>query len=613
MNPLMNLVITPLKKITALLLSVSLFALTLFLFSPATIYLGNFMEFSSLFPESLLFFLIVSLALILILSAILLSFWKHERGLRIAVSLLVTFSILLWLQGNIIRWQYGVLNGRDIPWDDLLRYGIIDSAIWILLLSFSVIKADLVFRIARLLSGALIAVQILTVALAWFQMPKDQAFKQQDKPADTLFLFSQHTNVIIIVLDTFQSDIFQDIVKSDADLRSSFDGFTYFRNSLAGSDATSVSLPNMLTATSYDNSMPYLEYVKKAYLENSLPKTLTDYGFSIDVYPIYDYMIYKDYSGVASSGKRLRDWEAFFKEQASIADLALFRDLPHFVKRLVYNNQKWFASALLERYLDARAGAAAKGQGQPESAEISAMKYYAEYVNSKKSIRKNWDATFINRMIPASGTMKGVDAFKFYHLNGVHLQLVLNEALEYGFMEPSREGIQRQGTGILKIASMMLDRLKQLKVYDNSLIFIVGDHGSGLSVASINPTPEGETLNARGVYKGFFENFKSAAIPLILVKKVNSRGALKTSDAPVSLSDIPETVAGELGLDTHFPGESMFSVQENQSRQRIYRAFYGPQEDVQYFAPLWEYAVNGFSWDDTSWRETGNVWYPKGN
>ena len=42
-----------------------------------------------------------------------------------------------------------------------------------------------------------------------------------------------------------------------------------------------------------------------------------------------------------------------------------------------------------------------------------------------------------------------------------------------------------------------------------------------------------------------------------------------------------------------FPGRSMFRVKENEERERIYRAFVGPQEDVEYLAPLYEYAVNG--------------------
>jgi hypothetical protein len=86
---------------------------------------------------------------------------------------------------------------------------------------------------------------------------------------------------------------------------------------------------------------------------------------------------------------------------------------------------------------------------------------------------------------------------------------------------------------------------------------------------------------------------------------------LVTSDAPVILGDIPRTVVEELGLEADFPGSSLFSVQEGDPRERIYRAFIGPQvEGIEFLAPLYEYAVDGHSWDDTSWRETGNIYYP---
>jgi len=90
---------------------------------------------------------------------------------------------------------------------------------------------------------------------------------------------------------------------------------------------------------------------------------------------------------------------------------------------------------------------------------------------------------------------------------------------------------------------------------------------------------------------------------------MNARGELRVSDAPVCLGDIPRTVVEELGIEASFPGRSMFTVGEAERRERIYRAFVGSQVDPVYLAPLYEYAVDGFSWDDTSWRETGNVFY----
>jgi hypothetical protein len=598
------------KKNTAtIFLSVSLFVLSLFLFTPARIYIGNFMEFTFPFHESMLFFLAVSLALILIVSTVVLLVSRHQKTGRIIVSMLTVSAFLMWLQGNILAWQYGVLDGKDIEWDTFINYGIIDSVLWTALIALAIFKADLVFRISRFMSIVLILIQLISVSVIWISMPKDQSFKQQESNTDTLHLYSKHINVIVLVLDTFQSDIFQDIVMENADLKASFDGFTYFRNSLAGSDGTVVSIPSMLTASNYDNSVPFLDFVKTSFLENSLPKTLKEYGFSVDLLPMLKYSVYNDFSGIAYSGKKLRDWNAFLEKQAYIADLSLFRSVPQFMKESVYNHQRWFITGLAEEYLSADSSVGAFKDGEQETPGSYNLKYSIELENSKKLLPKHWDARFLNTMVSTSGILENTDVFKFIHLSGIHLQLRMNEDLLYEVLDPSRANMKRQGTGVLKMAAIYLERLKQMGVYDNSLIFIVGDHGSGVAGATINVSPYGENFNKSGPYQGNFQTFKASGIPLILVKRIDSTGALRTSDAPVSLGDIPQTVVEELGLEAEFPGKSMFLVEENEERERIYRAFVGPQKDVEYLAPIIEYSVNGFSWDDTSWRETGNIYY----
>ncbi|OHD69689.1 MAG: hypothetical protein A2177_00465 [Spirochaetes bacterium RBG_13_68_11] len=597
------------KRSLPILVSVSSFVLTLFLFTPARIFIGNFMEFSCLFHESMLFFLVVSLGLMLVLFTVAYGVSRRETTCRTVVSMLTASAFAMWVQGNLFLWPYGVLNGTDIEWDALLYFGFIDAAFWSIVVTFSILKADLVFRFSRLMSLVLIVVQLLSVTWSWISMPKDQSFKQQESSADTLFLFSKHVNVIVLILDTFQSDFFQDIVADDADLRAQFDGFTYFRNALTGSDGTIVSVPNMLTASNYDNTVPYLEFVKNSFLENSLPKTLKEYSFSVDFDPMLKYTVYTDLSGMPSSGRKLKDWDAFYREQALIADLTLFRNVPHFMKESIYNHQRWFFSDLLERRRDAGNTGGASRDGGQGSSESSSLTYARELENLKVFNDRNRDPRFIETFLRSSGVMENTDAFKFYHLKGIHLPLIMNENLDYEEMQPFRINMLRQGTGILKMAATLLERLKQLKVYDNSLIFIVGDHGSGVGDAKINVTPYGNNFNTRGPYKDNFQSFKAIGIPLILVKRMHATGELRTSDAPVSLGDIPQTVAEELGLEASFPGESMFRVEENEDRERIYRAFVGPQEDVEYLAPLYEYAVRGFSWDDTSWRETGNIYY----
>jgi hypothetical protein len=598
------------RRWSHILVSVAAFVLTLFLFTPARIFIGNFMEFTSLFPESMLVFLAASLAMIVVLFAVLLALSWRAKACRTIVAALSASAFLMWFQATVFLWPYGVLNGRDIPWNDMMRYGFIDGAFWAAVLAFALMRDDLVFRVSRLLGTVLVVVQLLSVGWSWIGMPKDQSFKQQQTETDTLYRFSKHVNVIVMVLDTLQSDFFQDIIRGDAELAASFEGFTYFRNALTSSDGTIGSVPNMLTGTCYDNSQPYLEYVKGAFLGNSLPKTLTEYGFAVDLHPMIWYSVYSDFSGIAPTGRRLRNWDAFWKEQAFIADLALFRCVPHFAKEYVYHGQRWFLTGIVERRLDARHPYVPPNGGGGTSPASPAPKYAREFDNLTVLLNKNRDPQFIDAMLRTSATMERTDAFKFYHLKGIHLPLFMDENCAYDEnMEAVREDMLRQGTGILKIAAMFLEKLKQLGVYDQSLIFIVGDHGSGVGKAKINVTPYANRFNTRSPYKGNFPSFKAAGIPMILAKRMNATGELKVSDAPVWLGDIPQTVVEELGLEASFPGRSMFTVGEDEHRQRIYRAFVGSQVDPVYLAPLYEYAVDGFSWDDTSWRETGNIYY----
>jgi hypothetical protein len=601
---------TPLKgKYSSILVSVAALATTVLLFTPARIYLGNFMEFTSLFPESMRVFLAASLAAgVALLVVVLLLSLSRVAG-RITVSMLTALVVLAWLQGNILVWDYGVLNGREIDWNALARYGTIDALVWVGVLTFAVAGSRLVYRASRWVCLALVVVQLASVGQLWIATPKDQGFKQQQSATDTLFQYSDHVNVVVLVIDTFQSDLFPDILRQHSDLEAAFDGFTYFRNALTGSDGTIVSVPIMLTTNAYDNSVPYLEYVKSSFLGNSLPKTLREYGFAVDLFPLLGYTVYSDFSGLPFGGKKLRDEKAFAREQALLADLALFRSAPQPLKRLIYNRQHWLVAVLLEDWLDRRDAGGAPAEAPGVTADASTLKYAKELENMQILVNKNRDPKFIMNMIGQSEPMRGQDAFKFIHLKGLHLPLIMNEDLDYEEMEPYRDNMLRQGAGMLKIAATFLERLERLGVYDESLIFIVGDHGSGVADAKINPTAVGDRLNKGGPYPSNFRSFKAAGIPLVLVKRINARGALATSTAPVCLGDIPRTVVDELGLEAEFPGRSMFAVAEGEPRERIYRAFIGPQLDVEYLAPLLEYAVDGDSWDDTSWRETGNVYY----
>ncbi|NIO41950.1 MAG: hypothetical protein GTO41_18345, partial [Burkholderiales bacterium] len=49
-------------------------------------------------------------------------------------AVLAGLAVLVWLQGNILVWDYGVLDGRNIDWISGAWRGVLDIAIWCLVL-----------------------------------------------------------------------------------------------------------------------------------------------------------------------------------------------------------------------------------------------------------------------------------------------------------------------------------------------------------------------------------------------------------------------------------------------------------------------------------------------
>jgi len=95
----------------------------------------------------------------------------------------------------------------------------------------------------------------------------------------------------------------------------------------------------------------------------------------------------------------------------------------------------------------------------------------------------------------------------------------------------------------------------------------------------------------------------------VLFKRPGDAGPLRLSDVPVTLADVPRTVMEALSLSAEFPGTSMFSPDIPPRRTRRV-LFYPPDQlnlAAEYFPPLREFQVSGFSWLQESWRQTGRV------
>jgi hypothetical protein len=120
------------------------FSLTLFFFGPAQIIFTNINEFHFSVAGILCF--LIGLALVGMQSGMLLLTIMPKTISDKILTFLLAVAVLLWLQGNILVWDYGLMDGHDILWGEKTFLGLIDTTVWILLL-------------------ALIAAQVLTLLI----------------------------------------------------------------------------------------------------------------------------------------------------------------------------------------------------------------------------------------------------------------------------------------------------------------------------------------------------------------------------------------------------------------------------------------------------------------
>jgi hypothetical protein len=559
------------EKVKITLMVSALFSITLLFFAPSHSYVYNLFEYSYTYIQLLPFFLVVCVFSILVVAAVLFTYGAVADYRRLA-SLLFAVSLLLWLQGNIFVFDYGIFNGRDLDWENNRLYGIAEIIIWTLCAVFAFMRPAVILRALPVGSMALIFIQSVSLAILLVQAP-GVVWERDRADSEAQFSFSSGKNVVILVLDTFQSDIFMEIVYKDKKHGKIFDGFTYFPDAVGGFPTTYPSVPLILTGQYYDNSVPVREFLHKAY-DNSIPKVLKDRGFNV----YFKFLegtgneAYADYENNNTAYEE--DGTGIYPiigltETAPLFDMTLFRYLPHYGKKVVFDedyNHPYF--------IDKLAG---------------------------KSFEKDQDLIFVEAMRARSRIASAENSFKYYHLKGVHLPYLLNESLEYEVLTYSRTDLKRFAEAKIRITGMFLDQLKELGIYDNTMLFIIADHG--------DKTPEFRSPIALND-----ENDMSYLAPLILVKPFNSRGPMKLSKAPVSLSDIPKTLFKAMAPGIESPGAAMFDLHDSAIRTRRYLTYSWDPDDWrrEYLTPMKEFEIEGVSWLRKSWQRTGRVFSPPG-
>ena len=526
-----------------------------------------------------------------------LGFILPPRWFRGYVAALCAVGVLLWVQGNLLVAEYGLLDGGGLDLASHAWRGPFEVCLWIAAVGLATFFANAVSRAAPAASVLLMSLQAV-VLLGLTLAPSggssgdgdDEVAGWSPVPPE-VYELSRSRNIVHIVLDMFPSHILAEIRDADP---STFDrawsGFTFYRNHLGAFPTTIASMPAMLTGIPYRNDMRISDYRRT---HPSVFHALGQHGYRLRsatadgrdhpraAFPGAEDAVAYTIPRPYGSYRNYLDSTA-----AQLLDLSLFRHAPHGVKADVYRDGAWLLQQRVASFLGPISGAP----------------------------RALGDTAFL--MDFASGIEAGGESpvYSFLHVITPHPPIATDADCEYvgGRVRLTRAGYVDQARCALMVVQALLDRLRTLDLYDRSAIVVTSDHGLG--VFPPRDTPPGR----EGVPSGkSLLRMRLEATPLLLIKPFGAQGPLQLSYAPTSIVDLPATLLDLAGLpNTPGSGKSALALDPTMPRERTYADHsWGRQNNSQsrYFDVLHLYSVNGRVSSSDAWRYQRAIFNPTAN
>ena len=459
---------------------------TLFVFAPVDLYLSSAEEFWFSLGDLVRWLAIFGFAAFVIVSllAVLLPA-KLSVAFRAAAG---AGSILAWLQGNLLVPDYGRLNGQAVDWSAYTLQYVLHSLLWIAVITlFIVLMFRFRKRFRRIMETALCVLLVTQVISLSVFLVQGQREKTGDRYLSTRgeYSVSSGRNVVVFVLDTFDSHLFENLRQKYPDLiASEFEDFTFYPDTVGGATRTKYAIPFILTGTTNREEQSYTEYLAASYPASPLIRELSAGGYETGFYTVSHYLDMSCEEAIDNIISGKPDPSSHFGLTKQFMKLVAFRYLPS-----VFSRFFWMYTGDFEHW---------KGRSSVSAYSLDDVRFYRYLTSEKLSVTT------------------GSPVFRFYHLAGAHEPYTMNEDCERVPVGDSDE--EFQSIGALKIVHDYITQLKALGVYDRTTVIVLADHGYG-TYSSVEQSP------------------------LFMVRLAGSSHPFEVSDLPLSYASMPEIMA----------------------------------------------------------------------
>ena len=366
---------------------------------------------------------------------------------------------------------------------------------------------------------------------------------------NNVFEVSEKDNVIVFVLDRFDADYYDRLLKSNPDVTDKLDGFTYYSDNVSLYPRTYPAVTSMVTGVDQDFTQSRSNYLKGAFTDSTFLQDLKDNNYKINLY-ISEYY---SYDSVDTIKGLVDNYYQPVKEDVKVeskTELAktMFKTGAYF----------WVPEVL-------------KPQDVSTRTINEQVKRAGEYVLDDPKLYEEFTESGLY-------TQDDKGTFMFLHMRGCHSPFNMDENCQLVEESNNLSDGDKQTEGCFKFVTEYIDQLKALGLYEDATIIITGDHAA---------------------LSSDYDLYKDENLTALLVKESGKSGTpLKTSDVPVSQENFLATIVKSAGIETEEDYGKAYSEETNDPDKVRYHYF---QTAPYASAKNYLYEIKGSGKDFSNW------------